>query len=429
MLKYIFFLFIILNYQVYALELNDKLTVKILKTYDENFLVLNRGLEDGIEVKDHAKITGDDGFIARGICVKTGLMTSHWKIYRVVHPELVSKDNTYIMRSLKTSPIHPDMEMVKEDDYSQKFTDWDEKDLSKSVAYQQDRIMKFDLPENNSKDKIIEEANKSDTEKFMDRNFDSEQFVEDFSQYQATIFASPISKQTLNDQEDINYGFQVQNQGQKYELSFSYNEMQSKTVNPIDESVVSSKSVTSNLTFDINRIFPKLSYFMFLNYEQSRQGDVYNPRRLIQGGILGLKFHLYEGEKLQKLDLSYISLLDQREDDVQEYDYITGDTTTTQTKSTNVRHSFRLRIVYVFNEDFSFTDTFWYRPYMLLDTREIDYNDTNIDNTAAMSYRLTENVSTSLSHRYTYDINQYRLYNIPPHNHITTLELNYSFTF
>ena len=99
---------LIFSAKTFALESTDSMKAQIIKVYAKNILVLNRGSEDGIFKTDHIKLSSKEGFIARGICIKQTMMTSHWKIYRVTRPELVSKDTTYTMRSINQSQI-PDL--------------------------------------------------------------------------------------------------------------------------------------------------------------------------------------------------------------------------------------------------------------------------------------------------------------------------------
>ena len=433
-MRIIFFLFILLSpINSDALESSDILLVQILKAYDGNVLILNRGKEDAINVNEHIKLTSDDGFIARGICIKSGMKSSHWKIYRVVRPELVSKDTTYTLFPINRSQIPPNYEQFQKIDFSNYYTDWDESKMDKALNLQQQRIATSDLPKDTKNDPALLEAGKSGTQKFMERNFNATQFVEDFSQFNISLFASPITLQSRDEQEDINYGLSVSNIGQKYEFNFMLNEMQSKRVdswqNPPVE--VTSKSTNINATFDIKRITPKFSYFAFGSYNQSRWGEIYNPRQHLQGGPLGIKYHIYDGQILNKFDISYITVIDRRVDDFQEpkFDsmgFFTG-METKQTKVTNARNSFRLRINAQFTQNFSISNILWWRPYMLLSDGSVDYDDVDMENTFAIRYRISENLYTDFMYMYTYDITQKRLWGVEPYNHIRTVNLRYDF--
>ena len=70
---------------LFALELDEKLTLRILKTSSSNKTVLiNRGLEDGLILGDHAKFFITTGVVARGVVVKTSPTRSVWSVYRVI---------------------------------------------------------------------------------------------------------------------------------------------------------------------------------------------------------------------------------------------------------------------------------------------------------------------------------------------------------
>lgn len=73
-----------------ALEMDEKLTLRILKTSNTKKTVLiNRGLEDGLVVGDHAKFFLTTGVIARGVVVKASPTRSIWSFYRIIDPSAV----------------------------------------------------------------------------------------------------------------------------------------------------------------------------------------------------------------------------------------------------------------------------------------------------------------------------------------------------
>jgi hypothetical protein len=77
---------------VQALEVDEKLTMRILDaSVSKKTVLLNRGLEDGLVVGDHAKFFITTGVIARGVVVKASPSRSIWSIYRLVKPQEVSK--------------------------------------------------------------------------------------------------------------------------------------------------------------------------------------------------------------------------------------------------------------------------------------------------------------------------------------------------
>lgn len=76
-----------------ALEIDEKLTLRVLRTSNTKKTVLtNRGLEDGLVVGTHAKFFLTDGVIARGVVIKAAPSRSVWSIYRVIDPDQLNSD-------------------------------------------------------------------------------------------------------------------------------------------------------------------------------------------------------------------------------------------------------------------------------------------------------------------------------------------------
>lgn len=71
--------------QSFALEVDEKLTARFLKVSESRkTILLNRGLEDGLVVGDHAKFFLTTGVVARGAVVKASPTRTIWSLYRLV---------------------------------------------------------------------------------------------------------------------------------------------------------------------------------------------------------------------------------------------------------------------------------------------------------------------------------------------------------
>lgn len=76
-----------------ALSIDEKLTLRILRTSDSKKTILtNRGLEDGLVVETHAKFFLTRGVVARGVVVKASPSRSVWSIYRIVDSSALSSN-------------------------------------------------------------------------------------------------------------------------------------------------------------------------------------------------------------------------------------------------------------------------------------------------------------------------------------------------
>jgi len=87
------FLLVLPCLKVGALEIDEKLTMRILNISSSRKTVLvNRGMEDGLAVGDHAKFYLTTGIVARGIIQKVSPSRSIWSLYRVIDGEQLSLD-------------------------------------------------------------------------------------------------------------------------------------------------------------------------------------------------------------------------------------------------------------------------------------------------------------------------------------------------
>jgi hypothetical protein len=79
--------------KVYALEVDEKLTLRILKmSKTKKTILINRGKEDGLKVGDHAKFFNQLGVLARAVVVKVSPMRSVWSVYRINNDKEIKID-------------------------------------------------------------------------------------------------------------------------------------------------------------------------------------------------------------------------------------------------------------------------------------------------------------------------------------------------
>jgi hypothetical protein len=87
--------FLTLSYvnNVWSLAIDEKLPLRILSlSKSKKTMLINRGLEDGLEIGNHAKFYVTEGVIARGVVVKASPTRTIWSLYRLVEPSNVEVD-------------------------------------------------------------------------------------------------------------------------------------------------------------------------------------------------------------------------------------------------------------------------------------------------------------------------------------------------
>jgi len=115
--------FLLLSLNVFALEIDEKLTLRILKISNTGKTVLiNRGVEDGLSVGDHAKFFLTIGVVARGAVIKTSPTRSVWSLYRLVNKEYIKVNQVLNLKIASAIKITSD---PSKDITRRRKTSWD----------------------------------------------------------------------------------------------------------------------------------------------------------------------------------------------------------------------------------------------------------------------------------------------------------------
>lgn len=102
--KLILFLLLSVSVSAWSLEIDEKLTMRVVKaSQSRKTILINRGIEDGLVKGDHAKFFLTVGVVARGVLVKLAPTRSVWSIYRLVNADYL-KDGQ-VMKLKITTPV------------------------------------------------------------------------------------------------------------------------------------------------------------------------------------------------------------------------------------------------------------------------------------------------------------------------------------
>lgn len=420
-------IFISIQQNAYALITPDVMKSQILKVYDSNIIAINRGLEDGVFKASHVKLTSKDGFIARGISLKSSMMVSYIKIYRVVRPELVSKDTLYDLKDMHQSEIPKDLRYLTKAELPYNLKEIRPEDMAKQLELQQERNAKFDLPESI---KQADAVKPSEGEQFLERNINFSQFNKDISNWNIQVFVAPYQNQTITDQTNSHFGFTLGNNGKKYEFELTHQETHTEIVDPYNEDSIKSTRSQTTFFFDVNRISENWTYFVYAYREQARIGRIDNPNNRLSYGLLGFKYHLIDGLSenettgFTSADISYIPLFE-----TYSFDLFENEDDTTSNIITDeqrlIRHAFRFNAAAKVGENTSMKLKAWWRPAQSMDTGKFDVLNSLTDIKATLSTRIVNKLFLDYSMRYIYDINNQDFYSISPTNLINTVQFRY----
>lgn len=98
------FLIFFFSLDLFALEIDEKLTTRIVRTSEtRKTILINRGSEDGLIKGDHAKFYLSIGVVARGVLIKVSPARSVWSLYRIVNADYIKNDE--VMKLKITAPV------------------------------------------------------------------------------------------------------------------------------------------------------------------------------------------------------------------------------------------------------------------------------------------------------------------------------------
>lgn len=390
--------------------------VKILKVLPNNIVMVDRGLEDGLSRNDHVKFSHEaNGFSSRGICLQSKISTSYWKLYRVPNSEAYSKDLSYTIHGLADREIPYQNAKIRNEEFT--FSDEKKVDPGKNPFE-----VKRDLPQRLTERDLLEAAGPREEKLFIERAILKDQLAQDLSDYRFSVYASPFTRQSINDGESLRYGFRGGNFGARYRLVTQFEQQQSKLRDPENDKTVSTRSTTGNAQFSVHHLKPWVSSLSLINYNSIRFSSLGTPKSHWQFGVLGFTWHILESKTWEYVDLSYIPLYDMRTTDIVE-----ANGRRTEEKKNGLRHGLRLGFRTRFNEKVSVENLLWYRPFQELATWNFDGGDMNLTNDFKVIFNITNNFFFDYNLIFQKDKLWRTLSDLPENNTINALNMRYDF--
>lgn len=151
-MKYLFF--ILTSFSAYSLGINDTMSLKVYDILKKNRISVNRGIADGLLKNDHLKINNETGYLARGIVIYTKETWSIIQLYRIRKNDTFSRDDHYILTSMRNNLISPHMKKYLFKDFSKTY----EKFIPQKSS--EPNIITKDLPRRTNKRELQEALKK-----------------------------------------------------------------------------------------------------------------------------------------------------------------------------------------------------------------------------------------------------------------------------
>lgn len=411
---------VLFSFSALALEPFERLTnVKILRVLPDNIVMLNRGIEDGILRNDHAKLSSDTvGHAARAICLKVTSEVSYWRVYRVPNAEAFSLDYFYTIIGLADREIPIPVADLRNQRHSI------DEPVKRVSPGPDPFLVKSDLPQRLTERDLIKTVGPERRKLFIEKTLNKDQLERDLRDYRISIYASPFTRQSINEGESLRYGLRGGNIASKYRLQTQFEQQQTKLKDPVTKESISTRSTTGQAQFVIHHLTPSISSLSLVNYNSQRFSEFATPKHHWQVGPIGFTWHLYESDTWEYMDLSYVPLYDMRETDV-----LAADGQESVKETNGLRHGLRLAFKTRINERVAFENLLWVRPFQDLASWELKGDDLNLSNDMKLIFNLSQNLFFDYNFVYQKDKLWKTLSDLPESNTINSLNVRYDFDF
>ena len=410
---------IFLSLSAFALEPYEHIkNVRILKALPGNIIMINRGIEDGLSRNDHVKFSNEfSGFDSRAICIKAKMDTSYWRLYRLPDAASFSKDYTYTVHGLADREIPFPQNKIR--DVEQQVMD----DSDKKPPLEKDPFrVKRDLPDRLTERDLLEQMSPERRRLDVEHVLDQDRLERDLSDFRFSVYASPFTRQSINQAETLRYGFRGANVGSKYRVLTQFEQQQTRLKDPVSKESISTRGTQGQMQFVIHYISKNFSTLSLINYNSQRFSQYATPKYHYQVGPIGLTYHIYDSKTWEYVDLSYVPLYDVR---VTELAGTNGKTDTDRT--TGLRHGIRFGMKSKINERVYFENVLWVRPYQKLANWGLETDNLNLVNDLKLIFNISGNFFFDYNLIFQKDKLWKQLSNLPENNTINSVNLRYDF--
>ena len=445
------------------ITIGEKISTKILYKVDEiadvsvknviadyRYLIINRGTSDGVYENDHFSFYKNSKFAFRGVVLKSDQFQSMWLTYHNYTPSLLEINSDFIAKKLHFGHVPKRVINIKNviganiDSIYSSYLNSNEYQATSNDIF--DAAIENSLVDTGS----VKVIDKNDIFEFnpdleLEEIIRAGQSGTDYFSW--SLSASPISFSRVPRTKDLGYSINVSClvcEETTLDLSYTYTHSTEKPPksdfsDENEASILTSSYYYASLDYTHNNIIGDVSYWASLSWTRARTADVfeneplYSPDYLWSGIPFGLSYNFIATDKIPEFSISYgiqwdyekVSFIDFVENDLGDFVEAKVDQKTQKT-----RHSIKLYFYWVPFENFSFVNTFWYKPLHDFSNKEFDWTDSGpFTNSLSISYQTSLDISLTYTNDITWDVVTKERDGTPSTNMINSFEVTYNFNF
>ncbi len=348
----------------FSLDVNDKLKANIKTIYDDGFIKISRGLEDGIEKGDVARLVTKSKFIGKGICSISEKKYSIWQVFRQYTPFTKLEPLMVYYRGHETVPIslrllvENDLKIEKSDKIKKKIVKVEEVDPNGylySEKYGQNELV--DLTKN----------------KYFDKKG-----------WRVKAEVSPFMYATDSKESNYSFGGSVERTG-NHNFGLAVDQSAHTSENEFTGETNKTTRTRGMTHYEIKNFFaPDYSYRGFANYDNKIEQAFSPVEHHVVFGLFGVrKYFKVNHPNVTQASVGYVP----------SFDYLLRDqiiNNSVQSNSETVfRHAFFIDATFRLYEDQVWLhESLAFMPRQEISNVSIDVNDSNFSNELRLEVKL-----------------------------------------
>ena len=407
----------------YALDYQEILYPKVMALYDDERMILNIGVEDGVLRGHHARFTKKGDYVTRGLVIHSEYGLSVWQMYRILTEDHLEVGSQLKMRAITVKKLPHEHQEIREIGYKRELEAYRKKIEPEALEPEEEDAIVWRAKDHKHLDEDLNQMREGERPIGDGWVVGYEPEQGDFDQLNFEFALSPYSVARKNHAKDIAYSGTVSNEQQsKYALALSYEHAKSEYEEVSEGAVLKLHSSSHNATgsFVIKKILGNFSYITEIQYAREKDNTIYPKKHEITGSPVGLRYEFMETKMIKELSLSYLPELEylvyeEEGSEIRSVWIVDPDDPADsafeeeefpvilEKKSKKLRHVFKFVLNFEFNENFSVSDTLYYRPAHDFVERRVEWSDGKLDNEFVFTITIYENISISYQNSYSWD--------------------------
>ena len=414
-----------------ALDYREVLYPKILKILDDEKIILDIGVEDGVIRGNHARITFEDQYVGRIVAMDARSGKSLWKLYRVISEDILEVGKTIKFRAMSIQKLPEEHRKLLEEVPKRELEAYEQGVDPAALEQEEEDAQAWRVNDKDALDKDLNTLIEGERSKGDGWVVGFEPKPGPFDKFNFEIQIAPYKTAWKDREKEMTYGVSVANdQTDKFETKLAYQHTSSES-ETLSDGVVT-RTVNSLHQFDgtfvVKKIIGNFSYISEIHYEREKDNNYYPQKNHYTGSPVGVRYDFLESDKVKELSLSYLPEIDYLEyeeentgyasqctqigvdtdgdgindsfesscEDV-EYGYLS------EKKTVKLRHTLKFVMDIAINEIFSFSDTLYHRPAHDFVNNRVEWTDANLENTFEFKVNLLDKLNLSYKNTYTWD--------------------------